>query len=157
MQLSGNKEVFTYRISRKGVAIMASLNVVVVCGNLTRDPELRFTPSGTPVCNFGLAVNEYKKDGKQDVNFFNCVAWNKAAELVNEHLNKGSGALIQGKLQQRSWEKEDGTKMNAVEIVAFNVQFLPKGQGNGKPAEKATEVDLNAPVEDVDLGDDIPF
>lgn len=156
---------------------MASLNRVILIGNLTRDPELRFTPSGSPVAGFGLAVNRVytNKQGEkvENVDYFNIVAWAKLAELCAEYIHKGSPVAIEGRLQSRSWETEDGQKRSAVEVVAENVQFLgrPAGTDSGgqsaRPPRRAEEPVGAAspakspgeenPVEDIDLGDDIPF
>jgi len=156
---------------------MASLNRVILIGNLTRDPELRFTPSGSPVAGFGLAVNRVytNKQGEkvENVDYFNIVAWAKLAELCAEYIHKGSPVAIEGRLQSRSWETEDGQKRSAVEVVAENVQFLgrPGGADSGgqsaRPPRRAEEPVGAAspakspgeenPVEDIDLGDDIPF
>ena len=153
---------------------MASLNRVILIGNLTRDPELRFTPSGSPVAGFGLAVNRVytNKQGEkvENVDYFNIVVWAKLAELCAEYIHKGSPVAVEGRLQSRSWETEDGQKRSAVEIVAENVQFLARSGGGdsaGRPgqrsepmagaAAKAQSTGEDNPVEDIDLGDDIPF
>lgn len=153
---------------------MASLNRVILVGNLTRDPELRFTPNGSAVAGFGLAVNRTytNKQGEkvQNVDFFNIVVWAKLAELCNEYIHKGSPVALEGRLQSRSWETDEGQKRSVVEVVAENVQFLGRpGSGSGstgggeQPAEVktgATGANKSAgenPVEDIDLGDDIPF
>lgn len=152
---------------------MASLNRVILIGNLTRDPELRFTPSGSQVAGFGLAVNRTytNKQGErvENVDFFNIVVWAKLAELCGEYIRKGSPVAIEGRLQSRSWETEDGQKRSAVEVVAENVQFLGRPVGGGQnqdvpgpgPARAAVKTGSGSgeenPVEDIDLGDDIPF
>ena len=153
---------------------MASLNRVILIGNLTRDPELRFTPSGSPVAGFGLAVNRVytNKQGEkvENVDYFNIVVWAKLAELCAEYIHKGSPVAVEGRLQSRSWETEDGQKRSAVEIVAENVQFLARSGGAdsaGRPGQKSEPMAGSAakaqstgednPVEDIDLGDDIPF
>ena len=131
---------------------MAGLNVVVLVGNLTRDPELRFTPNGTPVANFGIAVNRRpsKTEGQQDVDFFNIVAWGRLAELCGDYISKGSPVAIDGRLQYRSWDADDGSKRSVVEVVAENVQFLSsKGQGGG---DGQSSGDTSAPIDE-----DIPF
>jgi single-strand DNA-binding protein len=133
---------------------VASLNRVILIGNLTRDVELKFTPTGSPVANFGIAVNRsYKnKQGEKvdNTDFFNIVAWAKLAELCAEYISKGSPVAIEGRLQSRSWETDDGQKRSVVEVVAENVQFLSAG----KRQEESTN---DTPVEEIDLGDDIPF
>lgn len=141
---------------------MASLNRVVLIGNLTRDPELRFTPGGSAVASFGLAVNRTytNKQGEkvENTDFFNIVVWAKLAELCNEYLKKGSSAALEGRLQSRSWETEDGQKRSVVEVIAENVQFLGRPSGNQGPrAEGAQAAPRQSPVEEIDLGDDIPF
>ncbi len=149
---------------------MASLNRVILVGNLTRDPELRFTPSGSPVAGFGLAVNRTytNKQGEkvENVDFFNIVVWAKLAELCAEYLKKGRPVALEGRLSSRSWETEDGQKRSVVEVVAENVQFLGSGQGQGggqgagQRSQGAPSGDAkpeSSPVEEIDLGDDIPF
>lgn len=107
---------------------MANLNKVFLIGNLTNDPLLRQTESGTSVASFGLAVNQrYRKDDeqKEKVCFVGIVAWNKLAETVASYLKKGKFVFIEGKLQYRTWEQE-GKKRNKLEVVARTVQFLSK-------------------------------
>ena len=131
---------------------MASLNKVLLLGNLTRDPELRYTPSGTAVSTFGLAVNRrYKQNDewKDDVCFVDIVCFGKQAENCTEYLNKGSLAFIEGRLQWRSWEGEDGQKRSKHEVVASNVQFLPKGREAGFEEKKDESSDS--------VEDDVPF
>jgi single-strand DNA-binding protein len=111
---------------------MASLNSVTLLGNLTRDPELRYTPQGTAVATFGLAVNRrYQQEGQQreEVCFVDIVAFGRQAETVNEYLAKGNLALVEGRLQWRSWETPEGQKRSKHEVVANNVQFMPRGSG----------------------------
>ncbi len=143
---------------------MASLNRVILIGNLTRDPEMRFTPSGTSVSNFGLAVNRRwtNREGERvdQVDYFNIVVWAKLAELCNEYLAKGSPVAIEGRLQRRSWETEEGQKRSVVEIVAENVQFLARpsvkertdslSDANSVPGK---EIETDEPS----LDEDIPF
>lgn len=105
---------------------MASLNKVMIIGNLGADPEMRYTANGSAVTNFNVAVNEsWSKDGERQerTEWFAVVAWNKAAETCAEHLSKGSQVFVEGRLQTRSWEK-DGQKHYRTEIVADNVRFL---------------------------------
>jgi single-strand DNA-binding protein len=113
-----------------------NLNKIFLAGNLTRDPELRYTPTGDAVLNMGIACNRtYKsKDGekKQDVAFVNCVAWRHTAELINQYLTKGSPVFVEGRLQSRSWEK-DGQKRSVLEVVVENVQFIGKKEPEEKP------------------------
>jgi single-strand DNA-binding protein len=99
---------------------------VTIVGNLTRDPELRFTPSGAPVTTFGVAVNRrwQNRDSQQweeSTSFFNVTCWRDLAQNVSESLEKGSRVLVSGRLDQRSWETQDGEKRSVVEIVADEV------------------------------------
>lgn len=108
---------------------MASMNKVILAGNLSRDPELRFTGSGAAVCEFGLAINSKYKSGddwKEDVVFVEITTWNKQAENCAEYLKKGSGALVDGRLKLDTWETDDGSKRSKLTVVANAVQFLDK-------------------------------
>lgn len=104
-----------------------SLNQVTLLGNLTRDPELRQTPTGISVANFSLAMNRSYKDNagewQEATDYIDVAAWAKLAETVSEHLHKGSRALVQGRLQSRSWE-QDGVKKSKVEVLATDVTFV---------------------------------
>ena len=110
-------------------------NKVLLIGNLTRDPELRYLQSGTAVCNFGLATNRrYKKqDGEfaEDTCFVDITVWGRQAETSNEYLKKGSPAFIEGRLNFDSWEGNDGQKRNKLTVVAERVQFMPRSGGGG--------------------------
>ncbi|MFQ5905837.1 MAG: single-stranded DNA-binding protein [bacterium] len=109
---------------------LPSLNRVLITGRLTKDPDLRYTPSGTAVCNFRLASSRRYKDRsgewQDDSMFINVVTWRKTAENCGEYLKKGSAVLVEGRLQSRSWEAEDGQKRSVIEISALRVQFLDK-------------------------------
>ncbi|MBA3388554.1 MAG: single-stranded DNA-binding protein [Rubrobacter sp.] len=107
---------------------MVAFNRVVLAGNLTRDPELRFTQSGVPVANFGLAVNRVRSKN-EEVDFFDGTCWRELGETVTNYKKKGDPILVEGRLQYRSWEANDGSKRNKVDVVADNVQFL--GSSNG--------------------------
>ena len=101
------------------------VNNVVLIGRLTKDIELRMTPSGNSVVSFTLAVNrDFAKDGQQDTDFIQCQAWNKTAELMNEYLHKGSFIAVQGRLSVREYQDKNGVKKWATEVVVNNVQFL---------------------------------
>lgn len=116
---------------------MASLNKVMLLGNLTRDPELRYAPNGTPVANFGMAINRRYRQGeewREEVCYVDVVTFGRQAETVGEYLSKGNLAMIEGRLQWRSWETEDGQKRSKHEVVANNVQFMPRMQGDGSGA-----------------------
>lgn len=148
-----------------------SVNNVVVLGNLTRDPELRFTPNGTPVAGFGLAVNrryQNKKSGEwvEDTSFFNVTVWFKLAENCAESLSKGDRVLVSGRLSQRGWEDKDGQKKSVVEIIANAV--APSLEFASCKIEKNPKMDAgsvtsgartgNNEKEELDFTDeDIPF
>lgn len=107
---------------------MANLNKVFLIGNLTRDPELRYTPSGMAVATLRLAVNHRFKDRsgelKQDACFINIVVWDKQAETSNQYLKKGSSVLIEGRIQSRSWQDNEGKNRSVIEVRADRVVFL---------------------------------
>lgn len=101
---------------------MAFDNTVTIVGNLTRDPELRFTPSGAPVANFGVAWNLKGRDGQEDkVSYFDVTCWRQLAENVSDSLTKGSRVVVYGRLDQRSWENQEGERRSKVEIIADDV------------------------------------
>lgn len=105
------------------------LNKVIMIGNLTKDPELRYTPQGNAVVTLRLACNRKYKSGnelKDEVCFVSVVVWGKRAENCNQYLHKGSPILVDGRLQSRSWDGADGKKQYATEIVAENIQFLDR-------------------------------
>jgi single-strand DNA-binding protein len=111
---------------------MTSFNSVILLGNLTRAPELRYTPSGTAVATFGLAVNRRYRQGeeqREEVCFVDIVTFGRQAETVSEYLSKGNLAMIEGRLQWRSWETPDGQKRSKHEVIANNVQFMPRSSG----------------------------
>jgi single-strand DNA-binding protein len=119
---------------------MASLNTVILLGNLTRDPELRSTPQGTSVASFGLAVNRRYRQGeeqREEVCFVDIVCFGRQAETASEYLRKGNLAMIEGRLQWRSWETPEGQKRSKHEVIANNIQFMPRSSGgqNGEPYE----------------------
>jgi single-strand DNA-binding protein len=132
---------------------MANLNKVLLIGNLTRDPELRYIPSGTAVANFGLAMNRVytTQDGerKEETCFVDVETWGKTAENCANYLAKGRSVFIEGRLRFHSWETEDGQKRSKLNVVAFNVQFLGGPRTEGAPgAERMDELEAD---------DDIPF
>ena len=120
---------------------MASFNKVLLIGNLTKDPELRYTPQGTAVVNLRMAVNRKFRDRNQEfkdeVCFITAVVWDKQAEACNQYLHKGSPVFIEGRLQSRSWEDKAGGKRSVVEVRAERVQFLGTGTGVGAVKETA--------------------
>jgi single-strand DNA-binding protein len=125
-------------------------NKVILIGNLTKDPELRYTPQGTPVTSFRLAVNyryKHSDEMKQDTVFIDIVVFGKQAESCSKYLNKGSSALVEGRLQERRWEHE-GQQRSKFEIIAQSVRFLSK-----KGAQQEPDIDGGAapPEETTDL------
>lgn len=150
---------------------MRGFNKVILMGNLTRDPELRTTPNGQNVASFSLAVNRSWKNaaGEQQeaVDYIDCNIWGKPAEIINQYMSKGSGILVSGRLQQRSWEQE-GQKRSKVEVVVEDFNFVGGGAGGGnsdasEPTSKPTSSKKKEAPEVEDIGDepinldDIPF
>ncbi len=127
-------------------------------GNLTRDPEVRYTPSGSAVASFAIAVNRKYKQGeetKEEVSYIDIVVFGKQAENCGQYLNKGDAALIEGRLQQRRWDDKDtGAKRSKVEVAAQSVTFMPKRQSSGGGSGQSHSE--QAPEAPVDEGD-IPF
>ena len=135
---------------------MASLNRVILIGNLTRDPELRYTASGQPMAKFGLAVNERYKQGeewKEKVNFIDITVWGKQAENCNKYLNKGRPVCVEGRLSYSTWETEEGQKRSKLEVIAERVVFLGgRGGDDQQPSGGA-----GGGMEPVPGDDDVPF
>ncbi len=130
-----------------------NLNKVFLIGNVTRDPELRTTPAGQTVANFGLATNRIWQDQsgqrQQAAEFHNVVAWRRLAEIVSQYTKKGSLLMVEGRLQTRSWQAPDGTNRYRTEIIAENIQLGPRGsQTPGAPgiSKQATSFAPSAPV-----------
>jgi len=118
---------------------MNNINRVVITGNLTADPELRSTPSGTPVCSLRIACNTRRKEDGEWVdkpNYFNVTVWGTQGENVARYLSKGRPVAVDGRLEWREWETQDGDKRQAVDIIADSVQFLNGGNGAGNGAEQ---------------------
>lgn len=105
---------------------MASFNRVILMGNLTQDPELRYLPSGVPMCKLRIAVNREfaNQQGERETDFFTVVVWRRQAETSAEYLSKGRPVMVEGRLQTRSWEAPDGQKRYATDVVADRVIFL---------------------------------
>lgn len=114
-------------------------NLAVLAGRLTKDPELRYVQSGHPVASFTLAVDRpFAQEGKaRETDFFDIVAWRKLAETVSQHLQKGSAVLVQGRIQIRSYEAQDGQKRKVTEIVADRVQFFGSKPSGGDVPQAA--------------------
>lgn len=138
---------------------------VILCGNLTRDPEMRATPSGAQVCGFGLAVNRVYRDSsganREDVSFFDCSAWGKSGETIAQYAKKGTAMLVSGRLEQRSWEdKATGGKRSRVEVVVEEFNFLG-GNADGGAASSRSSKNESSTMDGVDaepeiVPDDIP-
>jgi len=129
------------------------LNRIILIGRLTRDPELRYVPSGAPVVNFTLAVDRPFKNanGEKDVDFIDVQAWRKLAELVSQYTYKGMMVAVEGRLQIRSWEAQDGQKRKSTEVVADGVRFLGgKKKGDAEPESEPVEAEKP-------LDEDVPF
>ncbi len=147
------------------------INKAIIYGNLTRDPELKSLPSGAQVCEFSIATNRVWKDKngtRQDsTDYHNVVVFGKQADLIKQYVHKGSGLFVEGRIQTRSWDAQDGTKRYRTEIVADRIQFGPKSSGGGQssgaqPAAetpKSNKDDVPAieyPEEEINA-EDIPF
>lgn len=117
-----------------------AFNKVILAGNLTRDPQVRFLANEQAVANFGLAINRRYKSGnemKEEVTFVDCEAWGRTAELVGQYLTKGRACLVEGRLKLDSWDDKDGQKRQKLKVVADSVQFLSFGKGeDGAPADE---------------------
>jgi single-strand DNA-binding protein len=145
---------------------MANINRVVLVGNLTKDPELRHTPGGTPVCSLRIAVNSRRRDESGNwtdkPNYFDVSVFGNQAESCSQYLSKGRPVGIDGRLDWREWDAQDGTKRQAVQIIAESVQFLGSREGGGEfgggnqfvPAGAASESAADFPSA---ADDDIPF
>ncbi len=133
-----------------------SLNRVQLIGNMTRDPELRYTPSGTAVCSFSLATNRNwttdQGEKKEDAEFHRIVAWNKLAELCSQFLVKGRKVYVEGRLQTRNWTAQDGTQRNSTEVVIDEMILLDSKRptdatNTGESAQKTQEKEEASPSE----------
>ncbi|MBN1493189.1 MAG: single-stranded DNA-binding protein [Candidatus Omnitrophica bacterium] len=144
----------------------ARLNKVFLIGNLTRDPELRYVTSGQPVVSFSIAVNRVftsqSGEKKEEASFIRVVVWGRLAEVCNEYLKKGAPIFVEGRLQSRSWEAQDGSKRNTIEVVANNIQFLGRAQGSTRsdstreaiPADMDNEIGIGEIADDRGVGGD---
>ena len=123
------------------------LNHIIIMGRLTRDPELRYTQSQTPVASFSLAVDrDFKnQDGSKDTDFIDCVAWRATAEFVSKYFTKGSMAVVSGRLQLRDWTDRDGGKRRSAEVVADNVYFGESKRDNAGGGQPSAQGGYGAP------------
>ncbi|KHE73173.1 single-stranded DNA-binding protein [Halobacillus sp. BBL2006] len=141
------------------------LNRVVLVGRLTKDPDLRYTPNGIAVANFTIAVNRpfSNNQGNQDADFINCVVWRRAAENLANFMKKGSQVGVDGRLQSRSFDNQEGKRVFVTEVVADSVQFLEnKGSGSSNDSNNQSSggqsnsfADEGEPIDITD--DDLPF
>ena len=148
---------------------MASVNKVILVGNLGADPETRFMPSGDPICNLRLATTDSYKDKssgerKDTTEWHRVVMFNRLAEIAGQYLKKGSQVYIEGRIQTRKWTDKEGQERYSTEIVANEMKMLGKREGMGAPQDNNDSADYApAPRKDKpkpafdDLGDDIPF
>ena len=144
---------------------MANLNKVMLIGNLTRDPELRYTPKGTAVADIGMAINRVWNNEagqkQEETTFVDVTLWGRQAELAEKYLGKGRGVYIEGRLQLDTWDdKETGKKRSKLKVVGENLQFLPDGKGGSGGGQRSSNDDSPAgkpaPAVQEDE-DDIPF
>lgn len=153
---------------------MRGFSKAIITGNLTRDPELRSTPNGASVCSFSVAVNRTYRDAsgeqKEDVSFIDCSAWGKLGEMISQYAKKGTGVLVSGRLDQRSWEdKTTGSKRSRVEIVVEDFNFTGARDNSGSSSysnnyggagtadsSAASDIPDDIPDGEIDLSD-VPF
>jgi single-strand DNA-binding protein len=138
---------------------MAFLNKIFLIGNVGSDPEMRFTPKGSPVTSFRLAtnrvINSQEGERKQETEWFTVVAWNKQAELCNQYVTKGQRVFVEGRLQTRTWDGQDGQKRFVLEVVANQVKFLDRPSGTASLPPEGTPGAVPT-TEDIEP-DELPF
>lgn len=143
------------------------MNIVIITGRLTADPEIRNTQTGKTVAKFSVAVNEGKsKDGAERVQYFNISAWDNQAEVLQQYAKKGTKIMVQGSLQNRSWDKPDGTKAYATDILLSRFEFLgSKGDNEGSSAQGVNSTHVNSDTtktvskvksDDINLNEELP-
>lgn len=151
---------------------MRGFSKAIITGNLTRDPELRTIPNGANVCSFSVAVNRTYKDAsgeqREDVSYIDCSAWGRLGEMINQYAKKGSGVLVSGRLDQRSFEGKDGVKRSRVEIVVEDFNFIgpanrdggnssfSAGSTSGAASDAPSDIPDDIPEEEIDLSE-VPF
>jgi single-strand DNA-binding protein len=139
-----------------------SFNKVILVGNLGRDPELRYTPQGTPVCSFSMATNERRKDKNGEMQdqttWFRVTLWNRQAETAAQYLQKGRPVYIEGRLRVEEYTDRDGKQRHSLEVNATDMQFIGGGRNEGEaPIERAAAAPGHAPEAADASDDDIPF
>lgn len=132
------------------------MNKAILIGNLTRDPEVRSTPSGVTVCNFSIAVNRRFKSqsGEQTTDFFNIIAWRQLGEMCGKYLAKGRKVCVVGEIQTRNYDAKDGTKRSVTEIVADEVEFLTPRDSQAAPHQGNAAAGFEGFT---DIDDELPF
>lgn len=132
------------------------MNKVILIGRLTKDVELKYTPSGSAVANVTVAVDRYSKEGDKSADFINVVVWNKSAENLAQYKGKGDQIAVEGSLQTRSYEAQDGSKRYVTEVLASRIEFIgSKGDGGKKATQQAPGSQYGEPVSFSD--EDLPF
>jgi len=139
-----------------------SFNKVILVGNLGRDPELRYTPQGTPVCSFSMATNERRKDKSGEMQdqttWFRVTLWGRQAETASQYLTKGRPVYIEGRLRVEEWTDRDGKARHTLEVHGTDMQFIGGGRGEEPPMERAAAAGGATTAEQLDAADDdIPF
>ena len=140
---------------------MRGFSKAIITGNLTRDPELRTTPNGASVCSFSVAVNRVYKDAsgeqKEDVSYIDCSAWGKLGEMIAQYAKKGSGVLVSGRLDQRSWEdKNGGGKRSRVEIVVEDFNFTGPANRDGSGSSYSNNFGATSATDSMPSSSDVP-
>jgi single-strand DNA-binding protein len=139
-----------------------SFNKVILVGNLGRDPELRYTPQGTPVCSFSMATNERRKDKSGEMQdqttWFRVTLWGRQAETASQYLTKGRPVYIEGRLRVEEWTDRDGKARHTLEVHGTDMQFIGGGRSEEPPMERAAAAGSTSAPEQPDMADDdIPF
>ncbi len=135
------------------------INVVVLGGNLVRDPELRYTPSGTAICDFTIANSKKYKQGEdwlEKPGFYNCICWGKRGEVINEHFEKGKPILVKGELEFQTWDTEDGKKRSAVKINVQDFDFVGYKKEDAQDGNQGASTGNAQPQTDIN-DEEIPF
>lgn len=144
---------------------MRGFSKAIVAGNVTRDPEMRATPSGAQACNFTVAVNRVFKGGdgnqQEQTSFIDCVAWGRMGETIAQFVKKGSGIIVSGRIEQHSWEdKNSGQRRSRTEIIVDDFSFVGGGEGGGRAtSSRSRKTDVEAPVDEAAddiIPDDMP-
>ena len=142
---------------------MASFNKITIVGYLGRDPELRYTPQGTPVCDFSVATTERRKDKggepQDSTTWFKVVFWGRQAEVANQYLSKGKQVYLEGRLSQREWQDRDGNTRTSLEVTGTDLQFIGSRSDDAPAAreDRPTRPPMREPAPEAVSEDDVPF